>query len=118
MFFRQPAFEKRPRIYAWRGVPLKIHKVGRPVAVAAAEKVIEPDFVQGGRRGERGDVAADIGCGVGLHNHRHRVPSNKTFDAPLQFTVARIGRLSGVRNRVDVWSIRGFTIRIHAKYFG
>ena len=99
-------------------MPLKIHEVGRPVAVTAAEKVIEPNFVQRGRRGERGDVAANIGGGVSLHDHRHRVPTNETFDAPLQLAVARIGRLSGVWNRVDVWSIRGFTIRIHAKYFG
>ena len=60
VLFGEPAFEKRPGVHAGRGVALEIDLVAASSRfAAAAEEVVERHFVQRGRRGERGDVAAD-----------------------------------------------------------
>ena len=62
----QPAFEKRPGVHAGRGVALEINLVAVVAALAAAaEEVVEADFVQLGRRGERRNVPADAGVSRG-----------------------------------------------------
>ena len=76
MLFVQPAFEKRPRIHARRGVALEINHVAGKILRAPAEKMIERHFVKRRRRGVGRDVAADVGGGVGLDHHRHRVPAD------------------------------------------
>ena len=67
------------------------------------EEVVEADFVERGRRGERRDVAADAVFGlVGLDHHRHRVPAHEALDPALDFAAARERRLLGRRDGVDV----------------
>ena len=107
--FAQPAFEKGPRIHAGRGVPLEIDQVAAvAVVAAAAEEVVEADFVQRGRRGERRDVPAQaVEVLVGPVDHRHRVPANDALDPPLQLAVARISRLLAAVDRVDVGRVEG-----------
>src|SRR5262245_4558621 len=43
---------------------------------------------------------------IGANDHRHRVPADDAFDAPLDFAIARIGRLFVGGNCVDVGSRR------------
>ena len=48
-------------------------------------------------------MAADVGMEpVGFHYHGQGVPAHVAFDAPLDFAVARISRLSFNGNRIDV----------------
>ena len=102
MLLVQPAFEKRPRIHARRGVALKINEVAGKIFRAPAEEMVERHLVKRRRRGERRDVAADVRGGVGLDHHRHRVPADDALDAALDVAVARKWRLLLRRNRVDV----------------
>ena len=91
---RQPAFEKRPRVDAGRRVALEEDDVAVVALAPALEEVVEADFVQRGRRGERRDVAADaVAQLVGAHDHRQRVPAHEALDAALEGLIARKCRL-------------------------
>ena len=73
--------------------------------------MIESDFVECCTTGKRADVSTDtttnqstvtIGSLVGTHHHRHRIPTNDTFNAAFGFSIAGIGRLLFDWNRIDV----------------
>src|SRR6185436_10373138 len=84
LLLRQAALEERPRIDARRRVALEEHLVAAARMVLAAEEVVEPDLVQAGRAGVRGEVATDAAVGaVGPQDHRDRVPADQPADAPL-----------------------------------
>ena len=115
VLFGQPSFEKGPRIHAGRGVALKVDQIAAVAVVATPpKKVIEADFVECGRGGERRNVTAEtVEMLVGPMDHRHRVPADDALDPPLQLAVARISRLMGVMNRVDVGRVQGIR-QLHA----
>src|SRR5215470_13049248 len=97
-----------PRIGARRCVPLKINHVRQTAVLTTAEKMIKADFVQRCRRGVGRYVSADIRMEtVGLHDHRHGVPTNVTLDAAFNLPVAGIRRLLFCRNRINVGSVDG-----------
>ncbi|OQB90682.1 MAG: hypothetical protein BWX84_01742 [Verrucomicrobia bacterium ADurb.Bin118] len=98
----QTALQKRARIHARRRVALKINQVARVIVGATAQKMVERNLQQGGAGGETGNVPAHVGLAVGLHHHRHGVPSHETFNAPLQLAVARERRLLVGGNGVQV----------------
>src|SRR5437762_326875 len=100
VLFRQAAFEKSPRVHAGRSVSLEVNQVAAvTVLAAAAEEMVEADFVQCGRRREGRDVTAQaIKMLVSLVNHRHRVPADDALDSSLQLAIARISRLMAVVN--------------------
>ena len=103
----EPAFEIGAGIDAGRGVPLKEDHVAI-VAVVAAEEMIERDFVERRRRGERGDVAADpFGRLVGPHHHGCRVPAHEALDPALEVRIARHQRLIVGGDGIDVRRVRG-----------
>ena len=79
------------------------------MAVAGrAPEVVEADVVQRRRRGEAGDVAAEVtGLAVGAHHHRHRVPADDRADAPFQFGVAGALGFQLRGDGVDVLGGRG-----------
>src|ERR671914_632545 len=82
---------------------LKINHIAGLFAVAAAEKMIEADFIQGRRRGVGRDVPTDVGVQpVRFDYHRHGVPADIAFDATLDFPLAGISRLSFGRYGIDV----------------
>ena len=75
----EPALEERPGVHAGRGVALEVDVVAGVAVVLAAEEVVEPDLVQAGRAGERGQVAADaVGVLVGLAPPSPRRSSGRT----------------------------------------
>ena len=102
MRFVQTAFEIRARIHSRRGVTLKINHVAGEIFRAPTEKMILRDFVKCRRRREGRDVTTDVRVRIRLHHHRHRVPADDALDATFNVAVARIHRLVGGRNRVDV----------------
>ena len=100
---RQAALEERAGVHARGGVPLEEDLVAAAGVVLAAEEVVEADLVEGGRRGVRGDVAADPDAGAlgAVHDHRG-VPAQVRAEAPLGLLVAgEPGLLLGA-DRVDV----------------
>ena len=58
----EPALEVGAGVDTGGGVALDVDLVAAAGVVGAAEEVVEPDLVQRGRRGVRGDVAADARC--------------------------------------------------------
>ena len=103
VLFGQPAFQKRARVDARRGVALEVDQVARLIAVAGVEEVIEAHFEQRGQRGVGGNVAADAGVVLVLpHHHGHGVPANQALDAALHRAVAGIGSFVFGADGVDV----------------
>ena len=103
MFGAQPAFEKGAGIHAGRGMALEEDLVPREIAIGCFEEVILTHFIQRGSRCKSGDVTANaIGFFVGTGNHGHGIPAHETFDAALDFAVARIGQLFVARDGVDI----------------
>src|ERR1041384_1929474 len=121
VMFVQPPLHKRARVHARRRVALEIHQVGLPVAIAAAEEMVEADFVQRRARRKRRDVAAEPAVNaVGVDDHRHGVPADEALDAPLQLAVAGIRRLLVRRDGVDVRRVeriakRWFVHQVHCE---
>src|SRR5436305_1786982 len=68
LLLAEPAFDERARVHAGAGVALEINDIPGLLVGAAAEKVIEADFVKRRRRGIGGDVPADVGGLVGSHH--------------------------------------------------
>ena len=100
---REPAFEKRARVDARRGVALEIDHVAGMVVGPAAEEMVEADLVQrGGGRVGRNVPADAFLLAVGAHDHRHGIPADDALDAALDLAVAGVGRLFVGRDRVDV----------------
>src|SRR5688572_7134980 len=90
-------------INAGRGMALKEDHVGVIIAVTAAKKMVETDFIKRCGRSVGRDMTADIGVdAIGFNDHRHRVPANVALYAPLDLTIARVGRLLLRRDRVNV----------------
>jgi hypothetical protein len=98
----EPVLEVGPGVVARGRMPLEIDHVGRLAVGAAAEEVVEPDLVEGGQRGEGGDVPADIGRLVGLGHHGHGVPAHMGADEPLHLEIARVFGLLLRRDGVEV----------------
>ncbi len=95
--FGQPALDEAAGVDAGRGVALEVDLVARTATVLAAEEVVEPDLVEGGRAGVGGEVAADrLGLDVGPNHHHGGVPTDVGADAALEVLVAReVGLLVG-----------------------
>src|SRR5690242_20529950 len=66
-------------------------------------EMVESDFVQRGGGGIARQMSAVLGRdAVGLHDHRHRVPTDVSLDAALEGAVAGILGLAAGGNAVDV----------------
>ena len=107
LLFGEAPFEKRARVDAGSRMPLVIHDVAIAGA-AGPEEMVEPDFVQRGRRRERGDMAADPGLVlVCPQHHRNRVPPHEALDAALDLLAARKRHFLVGGQRVHVRRVRG-----------
>ena len=100
--FVEPTFEKRAGVHAGAGVTLEENHVAWEALGAAAEEVVEPDFVQRRGRGVGADVPADVRVLVRLQHHRHRVPADDALDAAFDLAVAGEGGLIVGRDRIHV----------------
>src|SRR5882672_406245 len=90
----EAAFEVGASVIARGGVALEINHVGRLAVIAAAEEMVIGDFVEGGTRGVSGDMAAEaVRFAIGVDDHRHGVPTDKTFDPRFDLPVAGISGL-------------------------
>src|SRR5690606_10193656 len=79
------AFQEGAGVDARGAVALDVEQVAGVLVGRGAPEVVEAHVVQGGRRGEGGDVAAQVaGLAVGPDNGGHRVPADDRADAPLQ----------------------------------
>ena len=102
----QPAFEERARVDARRRVSLEVDDVAVVIVALALEEVVEPDFVERGRRRERRDVTADAVLGlVRLDHHRQRVPADQALDAALDLAAAGERRLLVRRRCVLMYGV-------------
>src|SRR5689334_7929726 len=71
-----------------------------------APEMVESDFVQRGGGGIARQMSAVLGGdAVGLHDHRHRVPTDVSLDAALEGAIAGILRLAAGGDAVDVCSV-------------
>src|SRR4051812_8002859 len=96
-------FKVSARIHSRRGMPLKVNKISRLIAVAGVEEVIESNFKQRGQRRIGGDVATDARIFLVLvMYHRHRVPADESLNAPFNVTIAGVGKLFFNRNGIAV----------------
>ena len=108
MLGAQPALEERARVDARRRVALEVDDVAVVVVALALEEVVEPDFVERGRRRVGRDVAADALFElVGLDHHRQRVPAHEALDAALDLAAAWKRGLFCRGNGVDVGGVGG-----------
>src|ERR1700693_1055544 len=102
------AFEKGAGVHAGRRVALEVDGVALEFICAAAEEMVEADFVERGGGSKGGDVAADIVFdAIGAHDHGQRVPAYEALDATLEFLIAGIARLEAMRDGVGVRSVGG-----------
>ena len=99
----EAVLEEGPGVDARGGVTLDVYVISGKSVIFAAEEVVEANLIQGRRRGECGEMAADsVGRFVGLDHHDGRVPSNEPPDPFLEIHVAgEPGFLFG-RDGVDV----------------
>ncbi len=68
-----------------------------------AEEMVEAHVVQGGGRGEAGDVAAQLrALPVAMHHHGQGIPADERADAALEGRVAGRSDLARGRDAVDV----------------
>ena len=99
----EATLEEGAGVDAGRRVALDEHLVAEAAVGLAAEEVVEADLVEGGGRRVGGQMAADaVEAAVGPGHHHRRVPPDEVADAPLEVLVARVGRLVGGGDRVDV----------------
>src|SRR6185295_4964799 len=104
-----PPLEEGMGVDSGRAVALEVDDVAVEAAfAAAAEEVVEAYLVEGGGRGEGGDVSAEAGVLlVGAHHQGHGIPAHDALDPPLKGPVARVRRLLALRNGVDVGRVAG-----------
>src|SRR5882762_3529128 len=92
--FGYAPFEKRAGIHAGGGVSLEVDDVTISLFGPRPQEVVEGNFIEGGRRGKRGNVPANTFLDlVRANDHGQRVPANQTLDAPLHLLAAGEGRL-------------------------
>src|SRR5690606_3713296 len=102
------AFQEGARVDARGAVALDVEQVAGVLVGRGAPEVVEAHVVQGRRRGEGGDVAAQVArLAVGPDDGGHRVPADDRTDAPLQLRVAGALGLLVRRDGVDVLGGRG-----------
>src|SRR5665213_108169 len=112
MLFREPSFQKSPRIHAGRSVALIVDQIAGLAVIAAAEEVVESHFAESGERGIGGDVTADVRIVlIGADYHRSRIPANQAFDAAFQRAISRIRSFFVRWNRIQVGSVNGLRRR-------
>ena len=98
----EPTLEEGAGVDAGGCVPLDEHLVPG-TAVLAAEEVVEADLVERGGRRVGGEVAAEtVDAAVGTGDHHRGVPADVVADAAFHRLVARIRRLVGGRDGVEV----------------
>ncbi len=116
--FRKAAFEERTRIHARRRMALIVNQVSGLPVDTAAEKVVERNFADCGERCIGGYVSADVRIVlIRAYHHGGRVPANKTFDAPLQSAVTRVGYFFVYGNRVHIRRVQS-ALRDHTRSGG
>ena len=99
----EATLEERARVDARRRVALVEDLVAAAAAVLAPEEMVEPDLVERGRGGIRGEVPTDPReLVVGAQDHGDRVPADQPADPSLHLLVARERRLLFRADRVDV----------------
>ncbi len=107
LIFAEAAFEEGARVDAGRRVTLHEHHVAGMIRRRGAPEMIEAHFVQRGRRGVSGQVAAVLARHlVRAQHHGQRVPADAGLDAPFHLAVARVRRLLPGGDRVDVGGVR------------
>src|SRR5688572_4117707 len=88
-------------------MPLKINDVAVVMVALALEEVVEPDFIQRGRRCiGRNMTANPVVELVGPDHHRERVPPNEALDAALNLSTARKRWLFRNGDGVDIRGVR------------
>ncbi len=106
-FLGDAAFQIRAGIHARRGMSLKIDHVAVAGFGLCPQEMIERDFVQRGRGGERRDMSADAFLNfVSANDHGQRVPANQALDAAFHLLASWKRSLLPRRNRVLVGSGR------------
>ncbi|CAH0213186.1 hypothetical protein SRABI128_02023 [Microbacterium sp. Bi128] len=99
----EATLEVSARVRAGGGVALDEDLVAAGRVVETAEKVVEADLVQSGRRRVRRDVTADADTGPLRTVHRDRgVPADPLAVPALELLVTRELGLVGLRDGVDV----------------
>ena len=108
LLFRNAAFEIGASIHAGRGVALEVNQVAVAGFGLRLQEMIERDFIQRGRGGERGNVSANAALDlVGPHHHGQGIPAHQALDAALHFLAAGKRRLLPGSDRVLVRSCGG-----------
>ena len=103
----ESSFEVSPRIDSGRSMALKVDEISGLLLtigrVLCMKEVVETHFQQSCQRGIRRDVPTDAGVLLILAvHHRHRVPADQALNLPLHRSVAGIGQLIMLRNRIVV----------------
>ena len=108
LFLAQPALKERAGVNAGRGVALHQHQVAAVRLVGRVPEMHEAGIVEGRRRLEARQVAAQFGrVLVGLEYDRHRIPADDGANAVLDRARAGMMRLLVRRDGIDVGGIGG-----------
>ncbi len=76
LLFGDAALQKSACIDTRGGMSLNKYQVASVVFTGRTPKMIETHIIQGRRRGEAGDVAAELRAdAVGTYHHRHGIPA-------------------------------------------
>ena len=103
LFLGQASFQKGAGVDPGGGMSLGEYQVAAVLVRGGVPEVVEADVVERRRRGEGGDMTAQVGRhAVGLDHHGHCVPADVGADPVFECTVARIAWLEVWRNRVHI----------------
>src|SRR6185312_5203866 len=92
LLLADPPFQITARIYAGRGVSLKVNEIAGLIAVVGVEEMVVANLQQRCQRRIRGNVSADAGILLVLPvDHRHSIPTDQALDAALHRPISRIG---------------------------
>jgi len=106
LLLAQPPEQEGAGVDAGRRVALDEDEIAAVLFGRPAPEMDEADVVERRRRGEAGDVAAEVGAAlVGAQHHRQRVPAHVGADAVLDRVIARRGDLAVGRDGVDVFGV-------------